>query len=58
MLSSSKSPLAAPVWQAAQLARLPIAARFHTYGAISRCLRSNQLDVVMRSCGGSSLTRL
>ena len=43
---------------AAQLARLPMAARFQTAGASLRCLRSNQAEVVMRSCGGASLTRL
>ena len=30
----------------------------HTAGSISRCLRSNHAERVMRSCGGASATRL
>jgi hypothetical protein len=58
MLSSSKSPRSAPVWQAPQLAGLLMAACFHTEGGMSSCLRSNQAERVSRSCGGSSFTRL
>ena len=60
MSRSLKLPLSALVWQAAQLEALPTEARFQTSAGTSpsRCLRKNQADLVMRSCGGSSLTRL
>ena len=56
--SSLKWPLAAPAWHTSQRDALPTDARCHTAADSSWCWRTNHLDCVMRSCGGSSLTRL
>jgi len=52
MSCSLKLACAARVWQAAQLAALPMDGRFQAAGSTSRCSRTNQGARLMRSFGG------